>query len=296
MSKYLFGNIVTAYGTAANNRGESEGNISTLQKILWRGEAYSSVSAEAIRWALRYYWQQMGYPVNRFWNEEQEVHEWQDRQWLSWTDPEGKGKDKEVYIDDDLLGFMLAEAAKEDGSDQKGKCDKRRGVLEVTRAVSLTPFAGDITFNAMSGEKGRTSLYGTELHATRYQFGFALTPEGLRERKNIFPAIDGLVSLRQVGGNHSRFLFDFSPASIVFRITSDFAPRILYCFEGDDNGNILSIGSILEKVKGEDILPGELVIGGEIVDNLSNEEKEILHGAKLFKGVRKAAETVKELI
>jgi len=296
MSKYLFGNLVTAYGTAANNRGESEGNITTLQKILWKGEAYSTVSAEAIRWALRYYWQQTGYPVNRFWNEEKEDHEWQDRQWLPWTDPEGKGKDKEVFIDDDLLGFMLAQAAKEEGSDKKGKCDKRRGVLEVTRAVSLTPFAGDITFNAMSGEKGRTSLYGTELHATRYQFGFALTPDGLRNRENVNPAIDGLVSLRQVGGNHSRFLFDFSPDSVVFRVTSDFAPRILYGFECNQTGNVLSMKSILEKVEGKDILPEELIIGGKIVDSLSEEDRKTLEGAQLLKGVRMAAESVKELV
>ena len=42
----------------------------------------------------------------------------------------------------------------------KGTAIKRRGALEVTRAISLTPFAGDITFNAKSGEKSSTSLYG----------------------------------------------------------------------------------------------------------------------------------------
>jgi len=56
MSKHLFGLIATPYGAAANNRGENEGNITTLQKLLWKGDVNTTVSAEAIRWALRYYW------------------------------------------------------------------------------------------------------------------------------------------------------------------------------------------------------------------------------------------------
>ena len=51
MSKHLFGIVVTPYGAAANNRGENEGNITTLQKLLWKGEVHTTVSAEAIRWA-----------------------------------------------------------------------------------------------------------------------------------------------------------------------------------------------------------------------------------------------------
>lgn len=57
MSLHIFGAIVTGHGCAANNRGETEGNITTLQKLLWKGQVHTTVSAEAIRWALRYYWQ-----------------------------------------------------------------------------------------------------------------------------------------------------------------------------------------------------------------------------------------------
>src|SRR5438132_4256971 len=94
MSKHLFGLIVTPYGTAANNRGETEGNITTLQKLLWKGEVCTTISAEAIRWALRYYWQRRGNPVNRFWNGELEDHQWQDTAWQPWTsnDPETRSK------------------------------------------------------------------------------------------------------------------------------------------------------------------------------------------------------------
>src|SRR5690606_41946727 len=46
-----------------------------------------------------------------------------------------------LFRSDDLLGFMQAEGAKEEGG--KGAAKVRRAVLEVTRAVSLTPWPGD---------------------------------------------------------------------------------------------------------------------------------------------------------
>jgi len=33
--------------------------LATLQKILWRGEVHTPVSAEAIRWAIRWHWQRI---------------------------------------------------------------------------------------------------------------------------------------------------------------------------------------------------------------------------------------------
>ena len=70
MSLHLFGAVLTGHGVAANNRGENEGNITTLQKLLWKGKVHTTVSSEAIRWAIRYYWQVKGYEVNRVWFDE----------------------------------------------------------------------------------------------------------------------------------------------------------------------------------------------------------------------------------
>lgn len=308
MSKYLYGLIVTPYGTAANNRGENEGNITTLQKILWNGEIHTTVSAEAIRWAIRYYWQRRGIPVNREWNGERGYHVWKDQGWSAWGN--GAGAETLTYIDDDVLGFMEARAGAEEGSDElesretelddlnskledakrsgdsakvkelqnkkrdlnremrnarKGSATKRKGAMEVTRAISLTPFAGDITFNSKSGEKSRTSLYGTELHATRYQYAFAITPDSLRVKERVYDVIDAVVGLSEVGGNQSRFLYDFSPDAIVFRWTDDFAPRILcgFTYDGTAAGK-LAIPSIIAKIDAGDIDPGEVVVGGNV--------------------------------
>jgi CRISPR-associated protein Cst2 len=289
MTFHLFGNVLTNYGTAANNRGENEGNITTLQKLLWKGEVHTTVSAEAIRWALRYYWQTMGiYEVNRQWSDDKNDNIWQS------------SFDDEQFIDDDVLGFMKAEGAKEEASDQpkgkkaKGTTTAKRGVLEVTRAVSLTPFAGDITFNALSGQKGRTSLYGTEVHATQYQYGFALTPNRLKQASRIFAVLDGLISLGEVAGNHSRFLYDFSPMSIVLRWTHDFSPRLLYCFEQSES-EIISANSLIEKVKFGDIDPKELWIAGAIAQSPTGDELRNL-GATVEGGIKIAAADLKQKI
>jgi len=336
MSIHIFGAIVTGTGCAANNRGETEGNITTLQKLLWQGQVHTTVSAEAIRWALRYYWQKNGKSndINRIWNDDLNDFHWSDSSYMAWHPQTPTG---ETCWDDDLLGFMnaaggseegeqqneiprqraalekelakkpddkkaqkklddfekniqaLAEIrqkrnqAEEDGDDALIKdCDKkiaslrnkaglkslavvRRGILEVTRAISTTPFVGDITFNARSGEKGSTSLYGTEMHATRYQYGFAITPERLRIQNRCLDALDAISCLGEVAGNHSRFLFDFSPESIVLRLTNDPAPRILYCF--DDKDQTISLSQkLVQKIESGDILPKELFVGGLIAN------------------------------
>ena len=343
MSKHLFGLIVTPYGAAANNRGENEGNITTLQKLLWKNEVHTTVSAEAIRWALRYFWQKRDGDdsVNRQWDDETADHHWQDQTWAPWTSTDKAVQERPTFIDDDVMGFMLAEAANTDGNDlldnlkadkkkvdeqlkvlakddkksehgksldrqkkeltakidvlSKGKTDKRRGALEVTRAISLSPFAGDITFNAKSGTKTNTSLYATEVHATRYQYGIALTPQSLRLPTRVLDVVDTIIGLYEVAGNQSRFLYDFAPESLVFRWTDDCAPRMLYGFEMDAEAN-LSFPSILKKVADGDIDASEIIIGGSIVATLDDAAKETLRGASITPGVKAAALELKKRI
>src|SRR6516225_6021406 len=258
MTLHVFANIATPFGTAANNRAETEGNITTLQKLIWQGQPHSTVSAEAIRFALR---RRLAAAdkggTNRRWNEDDRVNEWQDWQFQGWNSDAGG-----TFIDDDLLGFMTAEAAKEEG--EAGSANVRRAVLEVTRAISLTPWTGDVTFNAASpgatpsASKGQKRdqnpvPYGTEVHATRYQYGIALTPDRLRDKSRAARAIEALCKLGTVAGNHGRFLFDFSPDAIIFRITDDPAPRLLYCFDTPDDGRTLMANALLQRIKSGDI-------------------------------------------
>ncbi|MCC6626827.1 MAG: type I-B CRISPR-associated protein Cas7/Cst2/DevR [Chloroflexi bacterium] len=299
MSTHLFGIICTHHGTAANNRGETEGNVTTLQKLLWHGEVYTSVSAEAIRWAMRYWWQQRGLPTNRQWQDEQNHHTWQDGNFQ---------RGPAAFIDDDVLGYMSAQAAKEEanaaevratGRRARGTATVRRARLEVTRAVSLTPWSGDVTFNAASigatpsaAMKGANPVpYGTEVHATRYQYGFALTPEALEESERAFAVVDALIELGEVAGNHARFLFDFSPESVVFRLTDDFAPRMLYAFR-DGAGGPPTAAALVERVQAGDIDAAELVVGGALAATPDGRALQDA-GAFVVPGVRAAAAQLK---
>ena len=291
MSRHLFAAIVTHHGTAANNRGETDGNITTLQKLLWQGQVHTTVSAEAIRFALRRSLSAVeGEKTNRSCDENIRSNIWEDPEFKVW-----KKKDGITFIDDDLLGFMSARAASQEG--EAGTADIRRAVLEVTRAVSLLPWGGDVTFNAASpgatpsaAKKGNNPVpYGTELHATRYQYGIALTPDRLRKKDRAKAAIAGLCELAEVAGNHGRFLFDFSPESIVFRLTDDPAPRLLYVFEQKDQ--TVDAPPLLARVESGDIKAQELVIGGSFASTSTAETLKKL-GAEVFTGVRKAAESV----
>lgn len=292
MSLHVFAAIVTATGTAANNRGLTEGNITTLQKLVWNGQVHTTVSAESIRFALRRRLQDEE-PCNRAYDDATRSNTWQDSAFSAWG-PKPKG---EPYIDDDLLGFMAAEGAKQEG--EKGSAKVRRAVLEVTRAVSLTPWPGDVTFNAASpgatpsAQKGKGSNpvpYGTEMHATRYQYGVALTPEALRVPARAATALRLLCALGPVAGNHGRFLFDFSPESVVFRLTQEAAPRILYAFQAAPGGAV-ALPELVRKVKAGDIPAKELVLGGAVVDGLGAEEREALSGAELHAGVVAACQS-----
>jgi CRISPR-associated protein Cst2 len=291
MTTHVFANFVTAHGTAANNRGMNEGNATTLQKLVWKGQVHTTVSAEAIRFALRRHLAAHE-PCNRTYDDDARKNDWADPKFERWS---GKSKSKEPpFIDDDLLGYMAAEAAKDEGD--KGGAKVRRARLEVTRAVSLTPWPGDVTFNAASpgatpsaAKKGSGNPvpYAVEMHATRYQYGIALTPVALAVPARAALALTSLCSLGEVAGNHGRFLFDFSPDAVVLRVTHDPAPRLLYTFELVEPDTV-TFPELLRKVAAGDVDARELVIGGAVVAGLSAADREVLAGARIETGVMAA--------
>jgi CRISPR-associated protein Cst2 len=289
MTRHIFANFVTDFGTAANNRGETEGNTTTLQKLIWKGQVHTTVSAEAIRFALRRLLASHE-ETNRTWNENSRQNDWESPDFKEWAKATGK-----TFIDDDLLGFMSAKASTDET--KAGTADVRRAVLEVTRAVSLTPWPGDTTFNAASpgatpsaAKKGTNPVpYGAEIHATRYQYGIAMTPDRLREPSRANVALKALSAIRTVAGNHGRFLFDFSPAAVIYRITDDPAPRLLYCFETFDSGASLDAPQLLRRVQCGDIDAGELVVGGELSGTRTGDALKAA-GADVHAGIKFATE------
>ena len=106
--------------------------------------------------------------------------------------------------------------------------------------------------------------------------------------------VDAIVSLSEVAGNHSRFLYDFSPDSVIFRWTDDFAPRLLYGFHLDAEG-YLTVPEIMRRVDAEDINAQELIVGGFLA-GLADGKKLQTKGACVLDGVKAAAEEVKQRI
>ena len=130
--------------------------------------------------------------------------------------------------------------------------------------------------------------YAVEVHDTRYQYGFAMTPQRLRKSERAGRAIEKLCALGTVAGNHGRFLFDFSPESVVLRLTCDPAPRILYVFDMTPDGAV-DAPELLRRAEAGDIAPGELILGGAIAEAPTGRRlKEF--GAEVEPGVRKAGD------
>ena len=255
MSTYIHGNIITNYGIASNNHGETEGNTSTLQKIEWQGETHTTVSSEAIRFALRRRLNDLGYTCNRTWNFEDCLNEWKDPDFSKWYSSD------ECYIDDDLFGFMKA--------DKKSKI--RKSAIEVTRAISSNPYKYDLMNNFSSSnatpsaqKKGSNPTpYSLEVHATRYQYGFTINIDHLRNKNNAKIILKIIAEIGTVAGCNSRYLYDFSPENIILRITQNPSHKMIYSFKESDGNDIVLDEKFINKIKARD-LDGEVSIGGSV--------------------------------
>jgi CRISPR-associated protein Cst2 len=134
-------------------------------------------------------------------------------------------------------------------------------------------------------------LYAAEIHATRYQYGLALTPEDLEDKQRALLTLDALVNLHDVAGNHGRFLYDFAPDAVAFRWTDDFAPRMLYAFDQESDGT-LAAPELVRRVQAGDIDPAELVVGGSLSGTASGQAL-AAQGATVLPGVKGAFNEVR---
>jgi len=298
-TRYIYGTILTSEAVAANNRGDNLGNTTTLQKVFHQDDLHTSVSAESIRFAIRYRFQLEGLGVNRSYDPDAGKLTFEDEKRSKW-DPS-----KVIYIDDDLMGFMEAAAAlherEEEGTDweeaapkkktkAKGKTTKRQSPLAIGRAVSLRPYRGELSFNCVSGEKekGKLSLYNAEIHTTEYQYSFGLNLNDVANKVNIAHLIDAVIDPPPVAGNHSRFAYDFSPSSVVLRVTNAHSSKIQNCFEHDEESRSYTVRRLIHRVESGDVPASELIVGGELSATAEGEELKSL-GVKVFPGVKAAA-------
>jgi CRISPR-associated protein Cst2 len=304
---YLYGTILTSEAVAANNRGDNIGNTTTLQKVFHQDDLHTSVSAESIRFAIRYRFQLEGMKTNRTYDSSLGRLEYADEKRTTWN-PGG-----DVFIDDDLMGFMDAAAAQAEREDEgavegedaapkkktkaKGKTTKRQSPLAIGRAVSLRPYRGELSFNCVSGtkEKGQLSLYNAEMHTTEYQYSFGLNLNDVIRKEHIGQLVDAIVDPPQVAGNHSRFAYDFSPSSIVLRVTNAHSSKIQNCFEHDEASRGCTVARLIQRVASNDIPANELIVGGELAATAEGTKLKEL-GVTVLPGVKAAADEARQRI
>lgn len=282
MKKNLFATVLTYPAPSSNYRGESEENRTVLQKITRSGKEYTVVSPESMRNALREILSNQGLPHNRtrLHNESQLTVEFKNF-------PNAK-----EFADDFLFGYMVTDekAIKEN----KNIPAKRDSVLRLNMAVALTPYRFNATFHqsARNSDKSpwrnidKSVLFHREVSHTAYQYPFALSysdcVQGNPEwTKGLLTAIG---QLSNVAGGHARSYFEMAPKSIVARLTTNLvAGYDTYGF--NEEGKFLELSRI-----NENDLPGsEFWLAGELVRNMSTEEKDRLtkQGVKLYDNPQK---------
>lgn len=312
-TNYLYGTILTNEAVAANNRGDNLGNTTTLQKVFHQDDVHTSVSAESIRFALRYRFQLEDLKTNRTYESNKLEYKDEDRLYRSTSD--------NIFIDDDLMGYMDAKAAKEEKEDEvsenaaenseelkvpeetkkkkpKGRqATVRPSPLATGRAVSLRPYRGELSFNAVSGEKvkGKLSLYNAEMHTTEYQYSFGLNLDDVVNKENIGHLIDAIIDPPQVAGNHARFAYDFSPYSVIFRVTNAHSSKIQNCFEHNEENRTFKVERLIKRVESKDISADELIIGGEIANTDEGNQLKKL-GVMVLNGIGEAAKEARKRI
>ena len=296
----LFATVLTHPAPTANYRGESELNRTVIQKITDGRHEYPIISPESMRNALREILAAQGLPTNRR-RLEPVAGEGDEKQQLavSYRDL----PDPSQYIDDFIFGYLLAvkgdelkRIGKERGKDFPLKRDS---VLRMNLAKGLEPYRHVTVFtqspqfkdNAwkVGGEGGTNSaLLHRETADTAFQYPLALNGRDFAAQPDWCRAlVRALGELAGVSGNHARSLYFMSPASVCVRLTERLAPgyeQYHFTVRRDPASNErLYSSKLLDRLLAEDcVLPrGEFMLGGEIVEGLSKDQR----GALVDSGV-----------
>lgn len=286
-NKNLFATVLTYPAPSSNYRGESEENRTVLQKITKGGKEYPVISPESMRNALREHLIQAGLSCNRkrLHNEDQLAVEFK------------AFPNAQEFADDFLFGFMVAD--KEAIKKNKDLPAKRDSIFRMNLAVATTPYRFNAMFNQSPLNAGSSpwknastsALLHREVSHTAYQFPFALSAADCKQgnpewTKALLKAIGELCN---VAGGHARSYFEMAPASIVIRLTSALvAGYDTYGF--DEEGKFKE----LPRINDNDLPASEFWLGGEVVRNMSAEQKAKLNGAHLYDNPQKLIADIAE--
>lgn len=228
------------------NGSWTEGNVSTVKKItLPNGNLLPYVSGQSLKYQIRKAWREMGLASLL-----SEVQQAEKAAGVDFTLGE-----PDKYIDDDLLGFMIAST---------GENRRRTAVARTSAAIGMFPYKGDRDLGTKSKEQSGDmsaggNIFETEVYYNYFKVNILIEldrlgnfqPFELQEKKaaNIElklrkeRLIYFLSALTHIwgGGKQSRLLTDMSPKFLAITFQNKKAPIFLETLSMDDNENLNTI-------------------------------------------------------
>lgn len=207
---YLTVLIVSNPVLAANNRGEGQGNLQTLQRITTDKGSRTVLSGYAIKHAVR---DAMIANGARMWrhNDDNPIknpagYTYGDN--ASLTIKGASPPDPTGYADAQF-GFMKAEKGEQ--------TPKMKGAFEVSHALSTTDDPGDIAFvQGLKAAEPQIIPFGAERHYTRYQY--TLTWDLSRVDAESFQYAAEAPRCLAVGGSHSSNATEITPDQLLWTL------------------------------------------------------------------------------
>lgn len=227
--------LTRASYASLNGSDKEADNIASIKKIQKNdGKEYPYCSSQAVRRAIREQLAVLGWELS-----ETSVAKQKKGAASTQCDPQ-------EFIDDDLFGFMQADA----------ETIKRTAPLRVSPLISLDPYRGEMDFgtNYMSVKTGgNPNIFETEIHSGHYvgtimleldrvgeksagdKYNLSLTNEEKYMRAAAL--CDAIQNLWTVG-RQSRFLTDMSPKFVCAALLKVKNPIFLESIKIDASGNI----------------------------------------------------------
>lgn len=227
--------LTRASYASLNGSDKEADNIVSIKKIQKNdGKEYPYCSSQAVRRALREQLAVLGWELS-------ETSEAKQKKGAASTQC-----DPQRYIDDDLFGFMQADA----------ETIKRTAPLRVSPIISLDPYRGEMDFgtNYMSAKTGgNPNIFETEIHSGNYVGTIMLELDRVGEKssgdkyelhltneekyKRVVALCDAIQNLWTVG-RQSRFLTDTSPKFVCAGLLKVKNPIFLECIKINADGKL----------------------------------------------------------
>lgn len=237
-----------------NGSDKEVDNINPIKKVtLQSGEELPYVSSQAIRRALRDKIEELGLTLSP-------VGESSTSKGAPKT-----ALDPIKYIDDDLFGYMDAQAGKDGGA---GTSNVRTSPVRVESLLALATYKGDLDYatNFMGKKIGlNPNIFETEIHSGVYRGTILIELDRIGREFEIVPGKEGKVTTRSLkvkelvnneekakrvhalldalqmlwsSGRQSRFLADISPKFFAAALMKSKNPIFLEAVNLNENGQI----------------------------------------------------------